>query len=310
MRCSVCGLDNDPSADRCARCTSPLPAAAPPAHPQPQPGQPQVTQPQFTQPQFAQPQFAQPQGAQPQFGQPQVAPPQFGQQQFGPPQFAQPAPPADRGGNRILLVLLALGTVALLSLSVVVVFLVRGRPERKPAAAPATSVAAAIPPAAGATSGPSSGGAPASPRDQAATIDAVLDRSVASRAKLNAAIEKVRRCTGVPAALADMRAVGEERGKQIADVEAAELSAVGGAAVLKSTLKSALGFALAADQHFVEWAQPAAAGDCADSAARAAAWERGQAASRQAQSAKKQFVAAWNPVAGEFGFDQRSNDKF
>ncbi|GAA0559269.1 hypothetical protein GCM10010172_47910 [Paractinoplanes ferrugineus] len=221
-----------------------------------------------------------------------------------PTQSYHAPPPRDRGGNRMLLVLLALGTVALLSLSAVVVYLVRGRPE-KPAAAP-TTLAVTTPPT---TASPAPSKATA-PRDQAAVIDSLLDRSVASRAKLNAAIEKVRGCAGASAALADMRTVGDERTKQIADVEAANLSGVDNGTAVKSTLKSALGFALAADQHFVSWAEPAATGNCADSPARGTAWERGQSASKQAQAAKKQFVAVWNPVAEQFGFDRRTTDKF
>jgi hypothetical protein len=218
-----------------------------------------------------------------------------------------PPPPRDRGGNRILLVLLALGTVALLSLSAVVVYLVRGRPDPEPPATITTTTAVVTtqPAPDPTTTAP----AAASPREQAEVIDGLLDRSVASRAKLNAAIDKVRRCSGVPGALADMRTVGEERTRQIADVEAADLSGVDNGAAVKSTLKSALGFALAADQHFVTWAEPAATGGCADSPTRDAAWERGQSASKQAQAAKKQFVAVWNPVAGRLGLDQRDTDK-
>ncbi|MEU4240693.1 hypothetical protein [Actinoplanes sp. NPDC026619] len=216
------------------------------------------------------------------------------------PSFPQPpAPPTPpRGGNGILLVLLGLGIVALLSLSMVVVFLVRGRPS---------SVASVVSPAPVTSSAPASKAASA--HDQAATIDSLLDRSAASRAKLNNAIDRVRRCTALPGALSEMRAVGDERTKQIADLDAADVSALSNGATVKSTLRAALGYALAADAHFVAWAEPAANGECGDTAARDAAWERGQASSKQAQTAKKQFVAAWNPVAVPLGFTQRATDR-
>jgi hypothetical protein len=219
------------------------------------------------------------------------------------PQFAQPGPPPpDRAGNRILLVLLALGTIALLSLSVVVVLLVRGRAD--PAAAPPAGATVASPPAA---SQPAVARPAGSARQQAAKIDSLLDRSVTSRTKLNNAIDRVRRCTGLAGALSDMRAVGDERTKQLADLAAADVSALTDGTTIQATLKSALGYALAADQQFVAWAEPTSGG-CGDTAARTAAWEGGQTASKQAQAAKKKFVAAWNPVAVPLGFAQRTTD--
>ncbi len=146
----------------------------------------------------------------------------------------------------------------------------------------------------------------ASARDQAASIDALLDRSAASRAKLNGAIERVQRCTGLAGALADMRAVGVERTGQIADTESVDVSALTNGERVRSSLKSALDNALAADREFVAWAGPAVTGGCAETPARRAAWDRGQASSGKAQAAKKQLVAVWNPVAAQFGLRQRT----
>ncbi|GIF25393.1 hypothetical protein BJ973_003670 [Actinoplanes tereljensis] len=269
MRCPLCGLDNNPSVGVCARCGAPLNGTPPP---------PTNTT-----------QFA-PGSASPG----PIAPPPT-------PQFAPPLPPAPRSGpsTGVLLSLLGLGMVALLSLALVVVIVARGRPD-KPVAAAQPTVA---PPATTAAA------AKGSARDQAAAIDALLDRSAASRAKLNSAIERVQRCKDVPAALTDMRTVGDERTKQIADTEATDVSALDNGEAVRSTLRAALGFALAADAHFVSWAEPAATGDCKDTTARNAAWQRGQASSKQAQGAKKQFIAVWNPIAGPLGLAERSTDK-
>ncbi|MFD0525245.1 hypothetical protein [Paractinoplanes durhamensis] len=230
------------------------------------------------------------------------------------PTYAQPGPPPPRQGtgNRVLLVLLALGTVALLGMTAVVVMLVRNRndPGRDPVAKPPANVSTVLPTTTTAAPDPTTAGPAASPRDQAAKVDDLLDQSVASRAKLNAAIDKVRQCSGAAAALGDMKAVGAERTAQIAATEALDVSGLDNGAAIQSRLKAALGFALAADQAFVAWATPAAAGSCGDTAARGAAWDKGQAASKQAQAAKKQFVAVWNPVAGPLGFAERTTDKF
>ncbi|GIE90010.1 zinc finger Ran-binding domain-containing protein [Actinoplanes regularis] len=147
-----------------------------------------------------------------------------------------------------------------------------------------------------------------SPQEEAQVVDQVLDQSTASRAKLNQAIDRVNRCTQLGAALADMRAVGDERGRQIATVDAADLSAIDSGS-LRSSLRSALQAALQADEEFVAWAAPTVSGGCGDTAARTAAWERGQTYSKQAQTAKKRFVALWNPIAASLGRPQRSTQK-
>lgn len=142
-------------------------------------------------------------------------------------------------------------------------------------------------------------------RQQAEAINAILDRSAASRAKLNQAIDKVNRCTQLGPALAEMRKVGEERTAQIADLDAADVSAID-SGELRATLKSALQAALGADQQFVAWAEPAVKDGCADTPARTAAYAKSQAFSKQAQAAKKKFVALWNPVATPLGFEART----
>jgi hypothetical protein len=116
----------------------------------------------------------------------------------------------------------------------------------------------------------------------------------------------VNHCTDLAKALSDMQRVGVERTQEIAGTDAADVSGLADGEKIRSTLKSALGFALAADQHFVAWAQPTVAGGCADTAARQTAWAAGQASSHQAQAAKQQLVDLWNPVAAQHGFRQRT----
>jgi hypothetical protein len=139
-------------------------------------------------------------------------------------------------------------------------------------------------------------------------IDGLLDQSTASRDKLNKAIEKVNRCTQLDAALADMRAVGDERNQQIAALDAADVTAID-TGELRSSLKAALQAALGADQQFVAWATPTVTDGCGDTPTRAAAWDQAQAFSKQAQAAKKKFVAQWNPVATPLGFKARSTQR-
>jgi hypothetical protein len=144
------------------------------------------------------------------------------------------------------------------------------------------------------------------PRAQAATIDAVLSDSVASRRKLNQAIEQVGGCDDVAGAVADIRAVGEERQTQMATVRNADLSALSGGEGLRSGLLQALQYAWDADQGFLAWAEPTLTGGCG--AADDAGYSRGRAASTSAGTAKRAFLTRWNPVAQDNGLRARSAD--
>lgn len=287
MVCPVCGLDNDPSAVLCARCNTSLalgnqapPDNYPPPH---QPPDPSMHPSMY------------PPGHQPTLPQMSV------------PSSPNPAPVPWR------LILIAAVLVLLVGIAgSVVIIVLTGKPKTTPVAdrsttaVAKTATAAPDPAKSSSNPGPTTKTAATTPKQQATVINKLLDRSVASRTKLNKAIDKVNRCTGLSQALADMQQVGVERTKEIADADAADVSGLANGEKIRSTLKSALGFALAADQHFVAWAQPAVAGGCADTAARQAAWEQGQASSQQAQAAKQQLVDVWNPVAARLGFKERS----
>ena len=142
---------------------------------------------------------------------------------------------------------------------------------------------------------------------QATGIDRLLDQSVASRRKLNAAIDLVNRCTALSTALSDMRDVGTERQQQLHIAGGADLSALPNGEQLRTALSDALRNALAADRGFVSWTAPTVAGGCADTGRRRAAYAQAQAASTRAQEAKKRFLAIWNPIAAQQGLPARSN---
>jgi hypothetical protein len=146
-----------------------------------------------------------------------------------------------------------------------------------------------------------------STHDQAVVIDRLLGRSVASRHKLNAAIDLVNRCTALATALSRMRDVGTERQQQLDAVGSADVSALPNGDQLRAALSDALRNALAADQAYVSWTAPTVSGGCANTGRRRAAFAQGRAASDQAQAAKKRFLAIWNPIAAQEGLAQRSS---
>ncbi|MFC3742542.1 zinc finger Ran-binding domain-containing protein [Paractinoplanes deccanensis] len=303
MVCPTCGLDNDPSATACARCNTALPVHATPpdgssAPAWPPPGYAGAFTPSSPPPGYSPAASPYPPpGADPPPG--YVAPQ---------PGYAAPPPPGPPPRNWLPLV----AGISVLVLIALVAGLVLYRNNQKdPVAAPttqATSVLTTDPATTAPTTPPTTATttAAADPLPQARVVDDVLNRSKSSRDKLNNAIDRVGRCTGLSGALADLRAVGDERRAQIAEVKAADLSAVDNGESIRSTLVTALQHSLDADAAFVEWAEAAVDNGCANTTSRKAAYARGLAASDQAGTSKTAFLAVWNPVAGQLGLPART----
>ena len=211
-----------------------------------------------------------------------------------PPPLPQNAPAYARPPRNQIPLIAGLSVIIVLALVAVVVLLRIGRDDPPADASPAAGTTPATTPA---TADPPA----AEPRPQAETIDALLDRSFASRNKLNGAIDRVTRCTGLAGALKDLQTVGEDRRSQIAEVQEADLSALPNGDSIRSTLATALQHSLDADAAYVRWAEPAVSGGCANTAARKAAFAQGRSESDEAGVAKEAFLAEWNPVATRLG---------
>jgi hypothetical protein len=169
-----------------------------------------------------------------------------------------------------------------------------------PAPANTTPVAVATTPAAGTT-------APAAdPKAQAAAVDALLDASISSRTKLNAAIDLVNKCTLIEKAISDMQTVGNERQSQIDSVTRFDLSAIPEGEQVRSMLKEALGFSLAADRNFVPWGQAEQGSGC--NGGGQGYYDEAQRQSKNASDAKGRFLGVWNPVAARYGLRNRSSN--
>ncbi|MGI5185768.1 hypothetical protein ACQEVZ_56935 [Dactylosporangium sp. CA-152071] len=245
----------------------------------------------------------------------------------GPPRGLYAAPQRSRAGVPLTVIV----AVLVLAGAVIAVVRMTGGTRSTPASAGSTAGAAwpkipgqstgqsASQPTGQSTGQPASQGQPTrvaapgaatgDPRAQAAAVDAVLDASVASRTKLNAAIARVDDCTAVEQAVADLRAVGTERQAQLDAVAAADLSALPEGEQLRGLLTDALRYSLAADRGFVLWGQAVQAGGC-DGGGRAdyqADYQEAQRQSRLAGDAKARFLVVWNPVAARHGLPDRSS---
>ncbi|MFI5911181.1 hypothetical protein [Dactylosporangium sp. NPDC051541] len=166
--------------------------------------------------------------------------------------------------------------------------------------APATTDAAAPTTAAATTK------ASADPVAQAAAVDALLNASVSSRKKLNDAIQLMGNCTLVEKAIGDMRAAGTEREAQIDNIGKFDLSAIPEGEQVRAALKESLGFSLAADRSFVQWAQAQQSSGCGGGGQ--SYYDEAQKQSKNATDAKNRFLGVWNPVASRYQLQTRSSD--
>jgi hypothetical protein len=198
----------------------------------------------------------------------------------------------------------AAAAVALMS-GIVAVF-GTGRPSQQVGLGPSTTSGSAV-----ATPGggviPSAGGSTGVPQAQAAAVNALLDASIASRTKLNAAIDLVNKCILLDKAIADLQEVGTERQSQIDNVTRFDLSAIPEGEQLRSMLKEALGISLTADRSFVSWAQAWQSRGCAVGSGQSF-YDEAQAQSKDASDARVRFLDVWNPVASRYGLQSRSSN--
>jgi hypothetical protein len=136
------------------------------------------------------------------------------------------------------------------------------------------------------------------PRAQAIAIDALLDESVAGRARLSSAINDINACDVTSATRADIQAAIDSRANSITRLDALEVGAIPEGAALKADLRAALSASHAADVAYLAWVQ-AAGTNCPRTTD--ATFAAVTAANAQATQAKTAFVAKWNPVATRYG---------
>ncbi|MFA1550868.1 hypothetical protein [Actinomadura chokoriensis] len=147
---------------------------------------------------------------------------------------------------------------------------------------------------------------PPETKQQAATLNGILNDSVATRRILAGAIGRAGKCKTLPQAIQGFQTVAQRRQNQLQRTANLKVDKLANGERLRGSLSEALTASLRVDQVLLQWAQANQSG-CRGKPKPSAAQVPGRAVHEQrATSAKKQFVVLWNPVAKKTGQPLRS----
>ncbi|KUL39899.1 zinc finger Ran-binding domain-containing protein [Actinoplanes awajinensis] len=293
MRCEACGLDNDPSLEYCDNCEHPLrdsgatvisapqPVAVPRPRPAPAPAPRDDDDDDYD------------------YGYDRDA-----------TRVVVPGPPPAPSRPLTRPVLIGVAVLALAGAAGGVALALHRDEKQAVDPGPVASSTFAEPPA---SLPPSEISSPSpsptvDPAVQGAAVDQLLDQSGQSRLKLVEANDVVFSCGDLAGAIERLQEVGTERGAERAALNGLDLSALTNGEQIRSTLDTAFSHSLAADRHYVKWAQERQGNGCRKTAKAEAHRIAGDAESTSAGAAKKQFLSLWNPVAVGLGLPARERD--
>ncbi|WP_433476630.1 hypothetical protein ACQPZP_06010 [Spirillospora sp. CA-142024] len=147
---------------------------------------------------------------------------------------------------------------------------------------------------------------PPETKQQAATVNKLINDSVATRRVLAGALGRAGKCKTLPQAIQGFQTVAQRRTNQLNRTRALKVDKLANGERLRGSLSQALTASLQVDQVLLQWAQ-ANQRKCKGKPRPSAAHVPGRAAGeRRATTAKKQFVVLWNPVAKQTGQPLRS----
>jgi hypothetical protein len=141
-------------------------------------------------------------------------------------------------------------------------------------------------------------------------VDALLKESKVSRDQLGPALTKVDRCSDAAGGVTDLERITAARVDQLNRAKALPVDQLDNGAAVRDLLVKALDYSAEADQHFTTWATGVRDTGCQGAAPRTGDYQAASAASGQASAAKREFVKAWNVIAGTHGVrnDLRESD--
>ncbi|MEV8568337.1 hypothetical protein AB0436_22640 [Streptomyces sp. NPDC051322] len=150
-------------------------------------------------------------------------------------------------------------------------------------------------------------------RPQAVSLDKLLGDSNNSRSAVIAAVGNIRSCQNLPKAAADLRGAAKQRRGLVTRLGALAVDKLPNNAQLSASLTKGWNASATADEQYAAWAQKVAAagkkGCKHGHAKRTAEAGRGDKASGDATSAKKQASTLWNAIADKYSLTERRGDQ-
>jgi serine/threonine-protein kinase len=144
---------------------------------------------------------------------------------------------------------------------------------------------------------------------QAAAVNNLLSSSAATLKALQGAVSEVSNCTNLSSAVRQIQNVVNQRRTEYNQASALSTSALANGAAVKSDLIAVLRNSLDADKDFLTWAQQQPNPGCTPTA-QSSAYNAAYNASQQAGASKKAFIQVWDPVAAQYGIQQKSPGTF
>lgn len=136
-------------------------------------------------------------------------------------------------------------------------------------------------------------------RDQAEGLDKLLTDNSGHRSGVADAVQSLLRCTGLRDAESVFGEAAEARATLVERLDALDLDRL--PTGLAGDLRTAWRSSEDADRAYARLADDASGSCSSDSIVSSADWREAAEANKRATAAKKDFVAGWNPVAGEYG---------
>lgn len=227
-----------------------------------------------------------------------------GTAELRPPPRPAPLPPR-RSRKSVVAVLVA---VAVLAAGGGVAAWVTHRHHARLSAAPSAQLAPSGTPhrVTGSSSGsatPSGSAGTGSEQAQLTQVAAQIQQSVAARRTVVRATGAVGGCTMTPSTgISLMNQAISQRQAVITRLGSLQVNAIPGGQALLADLKQVLQHSITADQDFTGWMQDIQnAGTCPVGTSTDASYRAALRESTLAVTAKKQFLALWNPLASHFG---------
>jgi len=158
----------------------------------------------------------------------------------------------------------------------------------------------------GHSNGPKASGSPgAAARSQAAAVNHLLMISQQSRSRWNSSVlvSNVGQCINIASDVRQIQQIANQRSSELSQVGTLRTNRIPNGATLKSQLMRALKISLMIDNDYLRWAQEQQNSGCT-AGTDSTYYQQATALNGQATSDKEIFVAAWNPIATQYGLTQ------